>query len=72
MKRALLILTAIASLTIASISHAGTAKTHGIVNFQSVRKPQTGDNVAIGSATYNSETQGFDRPWPFGPEANPQ
>lgn len=26
----------------------------------------------LGPATYNSETHGFDEPWPFGPEANPQ
>jgi hypothetical protein len=35
-------------------------------------KPQTGDNVTIGPTTYNSETQSFDRPWPFGPESSPQ
>jgi hypothetical protein len=28
--------------------------------------------LQIGRSTYNSETRGFDEPWPFGPEANPQ
>jgi hypothetical protein len=35
-------------------------------------KPQTGDNVTIGPRAYNSETQSFDRPWPFGPKSGPQ
>ena len=28
--------------------------------------------LKLGPATYNSETHGFDEPWPFGPESNPQ
>jgi YHS domain-containing protein len=28
--------------------------------------------LEIGPSTYNSETRGFDEPWPFGPETNPQ
>ena len=28
--------------------------------------------LQIGPSTYNSETRGFEEPWPFGPEANPQ
>jgi hypothetical protein len=53
---------------------AGTARTHATVNFQTaaVGDPQTGDNVSIGARTYNSEARDFDRPWPFGPESNPQ
>jgi hypothetical protein len=38
----------------------------------SLREPQIGDNVATGPATYNSEAQSFESPWPFGPEFNPQ
>jgi hypothetical protein len=53
---------------------AGTAGTHATVNLQTaaVGGPQTGDNVTIGPRTYNSEDRDFDRPWPFGPESNPQ
>jgi hypothetical protein len=53
---------------------AGTAQTHPAVNLQSavVGEPQPGDNVTIGPRTYNSETRGFDRPWPFGPESDQQ
>jgi hypothetical protein len=53
---------------------AGTARTHQAVNLQgaAVGHAQTGDNVTIGSRTYNPETRGFDRPWPFGPESGPQ
>jgi hypothetical protein len=28
--------------------------------------------LQIGPSTYNSESRGFDEPWPFGPERNPQ
>ena len=28
--------------------------------------------LKLGPATYNSETHGFDEPWPFGPESNQQ
>ena len=52
----------------------GAARTHTTVGFQSAvtGKPQTGDKVTIAPRTYNSETQSFDRPWPFGPESSPQ
>jgi hypothetical protein len=55
-------------------SIAGTARKHVTVNLQSAARgyPQAGDNVTIGPTSYNSETRGFDRPWPFGPESNPQ
>jgi len=53
---------------------AGEEGTHPNVNFQKavVGAPQSGDNVTISPTTYNSETQSFERPWPFGPEFNPQ
>jgi len=53
---------------------AGTPETHQSVNLQSavLGEPQTDDNVTIGPRTYNSETLNFDRPWPFGPQSNPQ
>jgi hypothetical protein len=53
---------------------AGTPGMHQAVNLQSavIGKPQTSDNVTIGPRTYNSETRGFDRPWPFGPESGAQ
>ena len=53
---------------------AGEAGPHPTVKLQSasVGGPQTGDNVTIGPTTYNSETTSFERPWPFGPEFNPQ
>jgi hypothetical protein len=40
------------------------------VNYQKamIGRPLSGDNVAIGPTTYHSETQGFERPWPFGPD----
>jgi hypothetical protein len=28
--------------------------------------------LRIGTAVYNSESHGFDRPWPFGPESSQQ
>jgi hypothetical protein len=65
----------ICSLAFAACSDvAGTAGTHATVNLQSaaVGERQTGDNVTIGPRTYNSETRSFERPWPFGPESNPQ
>jgi hypothetical protein len=53
---------------------AGTTEAHPTVNLQSavVSEPQTGANVTIGPRTYDSETRDFDRPWPFGPESDPQ
>jgi hypothetical protein len=74
-RRLLLIVPVICSLAFAACSDlAGTAGTHAIVNYQNaaVGGPQTSHNVTIGPTTYHSETQGFDRPWPFGPEFNPQ
>jgi hypothetical protein len=63
------------SLAVAACSDlGGEAGTHPTVNLQSARVggPQTGDNVTIGPTTYNSESKSFERPWPFGPEFNPQ
>ena len=74
-RRLLLTVPVICSMAFAACSDVGgTAGTHATVNLQSaaVGKHQTGDNVTIGPRTYNSETQSFDRPWPFGPESNPQ
>jgi hypothetical protein len=53
---------------------AGTAGNHPTVNFQSpaVGRHQTGDYLTIGPRSYNAKDQSFDRPWPFGPEFNPQ
>jgi hypothetical protein len=73
--RLLLMVPVVFSLAFAACSDvAGTAGTHQAVNLQSaaVGEHETSDNVTIGPRTYNSETQGFDRPWPFGPESNPQ
>jgi hypothetical protein len=33
---------------------------------------RSGDYVQIEPRQYNSETRGFDRPWPFGPESDAQ
>jgi hypothetical protein len=74
-RRLLLTAPVICSLAFAACSDiGGAAGTHATVNFQSaaVGTPQTGDNVTIGPSNYNSETRSFDRPWPFGPESNPQ
>jgi hypothetical protein len=35
-------------------------------------KSQTGNYLTIGASTYNSESHGFERPWPFGPESSQQ
>jgi hypothetical protein len=74
-RRLLLMVPVISSMAFAACSDvAGTAGTHAAVSFHSavVGEPRTGDNVTIGLRTYNSETRSFDRPWPFGPESNPQ
>ena len=74
-RRSLLIVSAICPMAFAACSDvAGRAGTHAAVSFHSavVGEPRTGDNVTIGLRTYNSETRSFDRPWPFGPESNPQ
>jgi hypothetical protein len=58
----------------ACTSVADRAQTRWPVTFQRavVGGPQSSDNVTIGSRTYNSESRGFDRPWPFGPNSSPQ
>ena len=63
------------SLAFAACSDVvGTPGTHQAVNLQGavVGKPQTGENVTIGPRIYELETRDFDRPWPFGPESDPQ
>jgi hypothetical protein len=52
---------------------AGMERTHPI-DYQNavIGGPQTDHNVIVGPATYNSETQGFELPWLFGPEYNAQ
>jgi hypothetical protein len=73
--RLLLMVPLISSVAFAAGSDvAAAAGTHPTVNLQSavVGEPQTGDNVTIGPSTYNSKARSFDRPWPFGPEFNPQ
>jgi hypothetical protein len=74
-RRLLLLVPAIWTMAFAACSDvAGTAGTHATVHLQTAAlgRPQTGDNVTIGPRTYNSEARDFDRPWPFGPESNPQ
>ena len=52
---------------------AGREGTHPIDYQDAVMGgPQADHNVIVGPATYNSETQGFEMPWPFGPEYHPQ
>jgi hypothetical protein len=73
--RLLFMVPLICSMGFAACSEvAGTAGTHLTVNLRSALagKSQTGDNVTIGPKTYNSKERSFDRPWPFGPEFNPQ
>jgi hypothetical protein len=74
-RRLLLMVPVICSIAFAACSDvAFGAGTHPAVNLQSaaVGESQTSDNVTIGPRTYNSDTRDFDRPWPFGPESNPQ
>jgi hypothetical protein len=74
-RRSLLMVSVTCSMTFAACPGvAGTAGTHPTVNLQRavVGKPQIGDNVTIGPSSYNSRDKSFDRPWPFGPEFNPQ
>jgi hypothetical protein len=74
-RRLALIFPVICSMAFAACSDvAKTAGNHASISFQSTVTGgrQTGDNVTIGPRTYNSETRDFDRPWPFGPESNPQ
>jgi hypothetical protein len=72
-RQLLLIVPVICSMALAGCSDmGGRAGTQATVNLTgaAVGTPQTGDNVTIGPATYNSETRSFDRPWPFGPESD--
>jgi hypothetical protein len=73
-RRSLLMVPVICSMAFAACSDVtATPGMHSTANLQSaVRRPQSGDNVTIGRRTYNTETRGFDRPWPFGPEADAQ
>jgi hypothetical protein len=74
-RRLALIFPVLCSMAFAACSDvAGTAANHASFNFQSfvTAGPQTGDNVTIGPRTYNSEAQGYERPWPFGPESSAQ
>jgi hypothetical protein len=73
--RLLLMVPVICSMAFAACSDvAGTPGTHQTVNLQRavVGHAEIADNVTIGPRTYNSENRSFDRPWPFGPEFNPQ
>jgi hypothetical protein len=73
--RLLLVVPVICSMAFAACSDvAGTPGTHQAVNLQSavIGHAKSSDNVTIGSRTYNSEARSFDRPWPFGPESDPQ
>ena len=73
--RRLLLVPVICPMAFAACSDVGgTAGPHPTVNLQSavVGRAEIGDNVTIGPTTYNSKTRSFDRPWPFGPEYNPQ
>jgi hypothetical protein len=74
-RRLLLMVPVIFSMAFAACSDvSGTSGKPQAVNLQSavLGAPETSDNVTIGPATYNPETRGFDRPWPFGPESGPQ
>jgi hypothetical protein len=74
-RQLLLMVPVIFSMAFAGCSDvAGTPGKSQAVNLQSAvtGAPQTGDNVTIGPATYNPQSRGFDRPWPFGPEAGAQ
>jgi hypothetical protein len=68
-RRLLLMVPVICSMAFAACSDvAGTAGTHPSVNLQSA----AGDNVTIGRRSYNPQTLDFERPWPFGPQTDPQ
>jgi hypothetical protein len=74
-RRLLLLIPIVSSMAFAACSDVnGNAQSHPAVNLQSgaVGKAQTSDYLTIGKRTYNPETRGFDRPWPFGPEASAQ
>jgi hypothetical protein len=74
-RRLLFVVPVICSLAFAACSDIdGVPETHATVNLQSaaVGKRQIADNVTIGPRSYNSESKSFERPWPFGPQFNPQ
>ena len=74
-RRLLLIVPLICPMAFSACSGvAGTAHTNASINFQNsvTGQRQTGDNVTIGPATYDSEERGFESPWPFGPESTQQ
>ena len=71
--RLLLMVPAICLLEFTGCSSLDTG-IHSTANLVSAAagKHEIGDNVNIGPRTYNSKDRSFDRPWPFGPESNPQ
>jgi hypothetical protein len=73
-RRLFLVVPVICSMAFAACSDvAASGGTHPTANLQSaVKHPQSGDYVTIGRRTYNTEARSFDRPWPFGPEADAQ
>jgi hypothetical protein len=74
-RRLLFVVPVICSLAFAACSDiGGVPGTHATVNLHSaaVGKRQITDDVTIGPRTYNSESKSFERPWPFGPQFNPQ
>lgn len=71
----LLMVPVICSLAFAACSDVdGTTGMQAIVNlrYSTMGTHQTGNNVTIGPSSYNSESHSFEKPWPFGPEFNPQ
>jgi hypothetical protein len=73
-RRLLLVVPVTCSKALAACSDlAGMERTHPIDYQNAVMGGlQTDHNVIVGPATYNSETQGFELPWLFGPEYNAQ
>ena len=74
-RRLLLIVPVIFTTALAACANlAGTPRTNATVNLQrpAVGKDQVSNYVAIGPRSYNAETRSYERPWPFGPEYNPQ
>jgi hypothetical protein len=74
-RRLLLMVPVIASMAFAACSDLpGQTESRQGLNLQSsaVGKAQASDYLTIGKRAYNPETRGFDRPWPFGPEASAQ
>jgi hypothetical protein len=74
-RRLVLTVPVIASTAFAACSNlSDSAATHSTVNFQgsAVRPDHADDFVTIGPRYYYSKDKTFERPWPFGPEYNPQ